>query len=247
MAASVWTKANRTSQSLFWSTVLNSKNWMLSFCGMFAMGTITGVNGFVPAILYEAGASLIMSNRLMALPCGLSIFALLLWSYHSAKKHEIFWHSFSALFLSLIALGACTIFVFLIDLGFVVVLLCIYECAMFSGYCIFIAEMVNSVLGSTSIGIGLYYAVAGFGGWFGPFLMGYMRDLTGDNVVGLAVMSASLGISIALYSVIHVTQRTTQIEVGSQMKLHFDSNTEQSEGIKYEPRAEAEGGAAILV
>ena len=30
------------------------------------------------------------------------------------------------------------------------------------------------------------------------------------------------------------------------MKLHFDSNTEQSEGIKYEPKRE-EDGAAILV
>lgn len=31
------------------------------------------------------------------------------------------------------------------------------------------------------------------------------------------------------------------------MKLHYDSNTEQSEGIKYEPKGDAEGGAAILV
>jgi hypothetical protein len=53
--------------------------------------------------------------------------------------------------------------------------------------------------------------VAGFGGWFGPFLMGYMRDLTGDNVVGLAVLSASLAVSIALFSVIQITQRNTQV------------------------------------
>jgi MFS-type transporter involved in bile tolerance (Atg22 family) len=53
--------------------------------------------------------------------------------------------------------------------------------------------------------------VTGFGGWFGPFLMGYMRDLTGDNVVGLAVLSAFLGLSIGLFSIIHVTQRTTQV------------------------------------
>ena len=101
--------------------------------------------------------------------------------------------------------------------------------------------MANSVLGSTSIGIGLYYAgtvslplspsfyifsfadtlsfsssfffslVAGIGGWFGPFLMGYMRDATGDNVMGLAVLCSFLGFSIGLFSIIHVTQRTTQV------------------------------------
>lgn len=53
--------------------------------------------------------------------------------------------------------------------------------------------------------------VIGFGGWFGPFMMGYTRDYTGDHVIGLAFMCTSLAFAIALLSIFHVTQRSTQV------------------------------------
>jgi hypothetical protein len=38
---------------------------MLAFWGLFVMVTITGVNDFVPTILYKAGSGLATSNRLI--------------------------------------------------------------------------------------------------------------------------------------------------------------------------------------
>jgi hypothetical protein len=43
VTAAVWTVSQRTSPALFWSTIKNTKNWMLSICGMFFVGAVAGL------------------------------------------------------------------------------------------------------------------------------------------------------------------------------------------------------------
>lgn len=249
LTASTWVPAQRTTPGrLIISTLAIPKNWIFSFCGMFIFATLAGINGFIPALLYEAGSPLFVSNLLIAVPNCAAIVTLVMWSRHSDKVQERFWHIFIAFFLALLALGTCIMFVYYASLALVVVLLSVYQSCLVAGYCIFIAEMLGSLTGSLSIGIAMYYTVLGFGGWFGPFMMGYTRDLTGDHVVGLAFMCSSIAFAIALLSVCHYTSRSTKAENGSQMRLQYETDSQQTtEGARYQPRQGSMGGAAILV
>lgn len=231
VAAVVWTVQRRTSPILFWSTIRSAKNWLIGFCGMFFVGSLAGVNGFAPAILFELGSPNFVNNFLIAIPSVISVIAMAMWSSHSDHDQERYWHTFAAMFIALLALACSIIFVYLLDVGIFLALLTVFEAAFLSGHAIFITYMCGAVTGSTSIAIGLYFSVAGSGGWIGPFLMGYARDITGDHVVSLAAMCGSLAIGISLFSVLFITQRVSQAQYGSSQMSMQVVNTKGSKNM----------------
>lgn len=265
-AASVWTDTNQnkqnqqyhinnkykqtTSRGLCLSTVLNPKNWLLYLCGTFMYATVTGVNGFIPTILLEAGAPSKWCGFLTSIPSFISVFFLLFWAHHASKSKERFWHIFVAYFVGLLALGGCIVFVYFENLVLVLSMLSVYQSSVVAGFCVFVAEMVSSLTGSMPVSIAMYYTVIGLGGW-GPFMMGYLRDFTGDHVVGLAILCSSLAMAIAFLSVYHITQRYNEDGQGAPMKLQTDTSNSVNTtdgSFKYGPKGEGvDRGAAILL
>lgn len=68
VTAAVWTVSNHTSPSLFWSTISSARNWVISLCAMFFVGTVIGISGFTPELIYEMGSPIYVSNFLIAVP-----------------------------------------------------------------------------------------------------------------------------------------------------------------------------------
>ena len=179
--------------------------WVFSliyFC--YAVGQY-GMIFFLPQILARFDYAPAQIGLIAALPYVAGLIAMILVARHSDKTGERRWHFAVPMFIAGLGLLAAGLSVSIPLLA--IILLIITGGAIFSSLGNFWSRPSAMFSGAAAAaGLALINSLGNIGGFVGPYVMGFLQDLSGTNVTGLFFMSA-LAIVGGLLSVFAVKER----------------------------------------
>jgi MFS transporter, ACS family, 4-hydroxyphenylacetate permease len=194
-------------------TQLGSLNVVLLSATYFGLVTSLSANStWVPQIVQEVahGASYVVIGLLTALPAVLTVALMPLWGASSDRRNERDWHLRIAMLLATIG----WILVMAVDhpavryLGLVFV-----SIGSFCGLLTFWTLPVSAAILSPDArpaGIALINCIGiGGGSAIGPFVIGYLKDLTGSFTTGLVYVVAMLIVGMICATLVAAQTRAT--------------------------------------
>ena len=145
---------------------------------------------FLPLIVKGLGVSTSWVIGLVSgVPFMCGFVAMLFWSWHSDVTGERKWHVASALFLSTFGLGVCIV----IGVGHPVITitaLCLVAMGQNCFPPVFWALPSALLTGTAAAaGFALMNSIANLGGWFGPWMYGWVKDVSGSDNIGLLCLA----------------------------------------------------------
>ncbi|HEY3426628.1 MAG TPA: MFS transporter [Negativicutes bacterium] len=177
-------KANKVPANK-WKVFKESRVWHLAFCYLCYVITLYGLGLWMPQIIKALSQKLTNTNigLLSTIPYLCGVVAMVLVARHSDKTMERRYHvalPIGVAFFGLIALTLTT------DLYVAMALLCVSTAAI---YCfvgtfwslptLFLTEA------SAAVGIAIINSTGNLGGFFGPYVVGYLKDLSGSTTTGM--------------------------------------------------------------
>jgi MFS family permease len=199
----VVTKENLEKQQVkhytFWQALKDRDVLILSlgyFCWM--MGYY-GINMFLPTISKGLSETTSLSTQSIGWILGLmyacAMVVMILVGNHSDKKNERRWHVAVCLTTSAVAMIISTYFYsssILVSFVFLTIALC----GAFGAYSPFWAIPPSFLTGAAAGGaIAMINSIGNLGGFFGPYLVGYIKDTTGSFNTSMIFLGISMIIS----------------------------------------------------
>jgi ACS family tartrate transporter-like MFS transporter len=159
---------------------------------MLVIGTL-GVAFFLPQIIRTFGLSNLAIGFVIAIPYGLAAVACVLWPRRSDRQRERRWHLALACFAGAGGLAAAA----LIGTHWLAILpLSVALMGVYAALPVFWCIPSNHLVGlAAASGIALINSIGNLGGFIGPYLVGWLRDLTGS--FNTALLCLSIGPLIA--------------------------------------------------
>ncbi|MDO5639808.1 MAG: MFS transporter [Neisseria sp.] len=172
---------------------------LLSAGYLFWMMGYYGINMFLPTISRSmVNATSLSLQNLGWLVGGMYFVAMLamLWvGGHSDKKRERRWHVAACLTLSAVALVAAA-YVSAMNVSLAFALLMVALCGAFGAFSPFWAIPPSFLTGAAAGGaIAMINSIGNLGGFLGPYVVGYLRDLTGSFNVAITFLGGSMILS----------------------------------------------------
>ncbi|OOF65398.1 hypothetical protein BKL51_05860 [Rodentibacter sp. Ppn85] len=177
----------------------------LSVSYFFWMMGYYGINMFLPTISQAISATASISLQSLGWIIGLlyfiSMIVMLLVGNHSDKTQERPWHVAGCLVISALGLMAAT-YVADINIWLAFIFLAVALCGAFGAFPPFWAIPPSFITGAAAGGaIALINSIGNLGGFFGPAIVGYLKELTGSFNTAIAFLGISMlasGIIIVL-------------------------------------------------
>ncbi|MBT2250283.1 MFS transporter [Arthrobacter sp. BHU FT2] len=183
----------------FWRSLAGGRVLALSLIYYSKSVAIYVLAFFTPQII--AAASSQLSNTAVgyinAVPYGIAAIFMVYWARHSDKKRERRWH----VGIPLIAAGVgLALMPFAVNnLLLSIVLLTVITVAVYATYGPFWSLPSLFLTGqSAAVGLAAINSLANLGGFIGPFAFGALKDSTGSNNWGLAMVSITCIIAAAM-------------------------------------------------
>jgi ACS family tartrate transporter-like MFS transporter len=181
-----------------WKSLASGRVWLL--CAIYLMNTSVtyGIFLWLPRMLQDvAGSSGFAVSGLTAIPFAAALVTMVLVGRHSDRTGERKLHVAACALTA--AAGLLLAVLFRDNLAMLVLSFTICQMGQRSVMSVFWA-IPPMFLGGTAAaaGIGLINALGNLGGFFGPTMMGWLRDVTGGYSGGLLVLAAALLIEAAL-------------------------------------------------
>ncbi|WNS78808.1 MFS transporter [Domibacillus sp. DTU_2020_1001157_1_SI_ALB_TIR_016] len=163
------------------------------FCWM--MGYY-GINMFLPTISQGLSETTSLSMQNMGWLLGLmylfAMGAMIFVGNHSDKKNERRWHVATCLMISALAMVASS---YIAETSIILsfVFLTVALCGAFGAYSPFWAIPPSFLTGAAAGGaIALINSIGNLGGFFGPYIVGYIKDSTGSFHNGMVFLGISM-------------------------------------------------------
>ena len=169
--------------------VLDVRVWTFALVYFSAVFGFYGITFWLPQILKSFGG---MTNTqvglLTAIPYLMAVPAMYFWGAHSDRTGERAWHVALACFAAGIGFAASAIFSGLPPLAFIA--LAVAAASIYSVIPVFwtLPTRVLAGVGAAG-GIALINAFGNLSGYFGPLLIGYVRQTTGSYAGGLLTLA----------------------------------------------------------
>lgn len=168
----------------------NPRVLALSLVYFGAVACNYGVGFFMPQIVKNFGLSNLATGFVTAIPYICGVVGIIYWGWRSDQKQERKMHEAFALFVAGAGILAST---FLPDPFLKMVALSIAAFGVFGCLPVFWALPTSFLSGAAAAGgIAIINAIGNLSGFAGPYLMGYLKDRTGDFNAGLQCL-AGLG------------------------------------------------------
>lgn len=185
--------AKETPKDLTLWQILSRPRTLVLFLCYFMQGVGNlAIQFWMPQIVKSAGPSLSSMGvgLLTMLPNISIILALLLWSRHSDLTGERHWHIVGA--LAVAAVGFYLI-PFATVIPIVVFALCLASAGMGGAQATFWGACTK-LLGpkEAAAGLALINSGAALGGFVGPYITGWAKDLTGDYFLGMMILATDV-------------------------------------------------------
>lgn len=167
--------------------------WILmipDFCiviALYALGL------WMPQMLAAMGYSHMQTGWLVALAYVTAMAAMVMLGFSSDRRGERAGH---VAFSALAGAGGLLGVAFFADPVLVIASFCLAASGIYGALAVFWALPTAMLRGTAAAaGLALINSFANLGGFFGPYITGWLRGLTGDYVLGLQVMAAMLGLA----------------------------------------------------
>ncbi len=159
-----------------------------------------GIGFWMPSIVKGFGISIAMTGWVNAIPYVVGFFGMIWWGLRSDKHGERTFHLAGALAIAAAGVGGSA---FLVDPTAKMIALTIGAFGVFSALPIFWTLPTAFLAGATvAPGIAAINSIGNLSGYFGPFVIGWIKDFTGSFTWGLVTIAAcaviALFITIAL-------------------------------------------------
>lgn len=174
---------------------LDPRVWLLAIPDFGIVLGLYGVNLWLPQIVSGMGFGW-WTGFIVAAPYLVAVFVMVLWGRSSDARHERVWHISSAALLGAAGLVGAMVFTsplaVLLSLGVAI-------CGTYAALAVF-WTLPPSFLGGTAAagGIALINSISNLGGFFGPAIMGSLKDLTGNYTAGLGVLAGGMIVAAVL-------------------------------------------------
>ena len=155
-----------------------------------------GVGFWLPTIVKGFGVSIAMTGWIASIPYLVGFFGMIWWGMRSDARMERTGHLAVSLAAAAIGVGASA---FLGDPLMKMIALTIGAFGIFSALPIFWTLPTAILSGaSAAAGIAVINSIGNLSGYFGPFVIGWIKDLTGSFVWGLVAVAACSAVAIAI-------------------------------------------------
>jgi nitrate/nitrite transporter NarK len=161
-----------------------------------------GINMFLPTISQGLSETTSLSTQNMGWILGLmyvcAMVVMILVGNHSDKKNERRWHVAFCLTISAIAMMISS---YVADTSIILsfVFLTIALCGAFGAYSPFWAIPPSFLTGAAAGGaIALINSIGNLGGFFGPYIVGYIKDTTGSFNISMIFLGISMILSACI-------------------------------------------------
>lgn len=176
------------------AVLLNRRVWLLGLGYLGLLFGLYAIGFFLPTIIsafqqtFDVEYSVFQIGMLTAIPYGFATVFTILWSMHSRRTNEVAGHvAVSALMGAagvLIAVWATSPVLTLAGISLTAMGVC-------SGIPLYFGLPTNFLTGmGAAAGLALINTMGNAGGFGGPFMFGWLRDLTNSNSAGMYVIAA---------------------------------------------------------
>lgn len=192
------------------------------FCWM--MGYY-GINMFLPTISKGLSETIAISDQNIGWILGVmyvfAMVAMFMVGNHSDKKNERRWHVATCLIVSAIAMIASA-YLSSVNIVLSFVLLTVALCGAFGAYSPFWAIPPSFITGAAAGGaIALINSIGNLGGFFGPYIVGYIKDATGSFNTAMIFLGTSMIIGSMI--ILFLVKQT-----GKALSKGFESSLKKS-------------------
>ncbi len=178
-------------QSLYDPRVLAAS---LIYFGVVAC--LYGVGFWLPTIVKGFGVTIAMTGWIAAIPYAIGFLGMILWGMSSDARHERLRHLSIALAMAAIGVGASAV---LGDPLTKMIALTFGAVGVFAALPIFWTLPTAILSGATAAsGIAVINAIGNLSGYFGPFVVGWIKDATGSFAWGLAAIAACAAVALVI-------------------------------------------------
>ena len=176
------------------STTIGCSRWLLVYFGNVAC--LYGVTFWLPSIVKGFGVSIAATGWISSIPYIVGFLGMVWWGLRSDRHGERTYHLAGALLLAAVGIGASA---FLDDPVAKMIALTIGALGVYSALPL-LWTLPTAFLAGAAVapGIAAINAIGNLAGYFGPFIMGWVKDLTGDFRWGLVTIAACALVALVI-------------------------------------------------
>ena len=172
-----------------WQIMADRRVLVLGLVYAGSTATNYGLSFWQPQLIKGFGMSNTMAGVFNAIPFLIGSVAMILWGRRSDTKSERVWHTAIALFVSAIGLAACLFVSGSLTLTLVALSTALVGCYALKGpFWALSTEWLAA--GAAAAGIAQINALGNLAGFVGPFLLGWIKEMTGSYALGMLPMIA---------------------------------------------------------
>jgi nitrate/nitrite transporter NarK len=151
------------------------------------VAALYGMQFWFPQIVKAFGFSNVETGFVTAIPYLFGTIAMILWARHSDATRERVFHVGAPLLLTAIALGASS---YVSDPTVTMMVLTVAAIGIFCTFGVFWALPTAWLSGTAAAGaIALINSIGNLAGFGGPYLIGWVKEATGNTSTGLLVLA----------------------------------------------------------
>jgi ACS family tartrate transporter-like MFS transporter len=178
----------------------NPKVLMLSLVYFGGVALNYGSSFFLPQIVKAFGLSNAQTGFVSALPYVVGLFSIVLWSQRSDRKRERVFHTAFPLFIGAAGIAVSTT---LDNPVLKMAALCVAGFGIFGNLPVFWTLPTAFLSGPAAAGgIAMINSIGNLAGFFGPDIMGRLKDMTGTYTAGLLTLSGAGFIAMAIVMIL---------------------------------------------
>jgi ACS family tartrate transporter-like MFS transporter len=171
--------------------------WILMIPDFSIVIGLYGLNLWLPQMVKAMGYSNLETGFVVALPYLLAAVAMVLLGYSSDRTGERPKHVAGAALVAALGMMAAVWFG---NHGLIIAALCVATSAIYAALAVF-WTLPSSLLRGTAAaaGLALLNSFSNLGGFFGPYLMGWLKQQTGTYTLGMTLLAGMLvlaGVSV---------------------------------------------------
>ena len=183
----------------FKEMLLDKRIWILMIPDFSIVIGLYGLNLWQPQMIKAMGYSNVETGFIVALPYLLAMAAMVALGWSSDRSGERAGHVAFGAFLGALGLAGA---VLLAGHAAIIAALCLACCGIYAALAVFWTLPASMLRGTAAAaGLALLNSFSNLGGFFGPTLMGWIKQQTGAYSLGLAFLAAMLvvgGVSVIM-------------------------------------------------
>jgi MFS transporter, ACS family, tartrate transporter len=174
----------------FWEMLADKRIWIFIIPDFSIVIGLYGMGLWMPQMIKSAGFSNLQTGFLVALPYIVSMAAMVLLGLSSDRSGDRVWHVAGAAFAGALGLLGAVLFA---NPVLVLASFCLAASGIYGALAVFWTLPTSFLRGLAAAGgLALLNSFANLGGFFGPALMGWLRQTTGTYTLGMMVLAAML-------------------------------------------------------